>query len=98
MTPDPKDEMDEIEALLPWYAAGTLDARDAKRVDDALADRPELGHRDAIAGDDERLSGSNSVDHLCVVVAEFALGNGLGHPPTVASNATASYTRLAEHS
>ena len=43
MTPDPKDEMDEIEALLPWYAAGALDARDAKRVDEALAERPELG-------------------------------------------------------
>ena len=43
MTTDPEDEMDEIEALLPWYAAGTLDARNSKRVDDALARRPDLG-------------------------------------------------------
>ena len=43
------------------------------------SDRAELGHRDAIAGDDERLPGGNRVDHLCVVVAQFALGNGLGH-------------------
>lgn len=28
---------DELEALLPWYAAGTLNARDARRIEDALA-------------------------------------------------------------
>jgi anti-sigma factor RsiW len=52
MTPDPKDEMDEIEALLPWYAAGALDARDAKRVDEALADRPDLGASLALIHED----------------------------------------------
>jgi len=52
MTPDPDDEMDEIEALLPWYAAGTLDARDAKRVDDAVARRPELGASLAMVRED----------------------------------------------
>jgi hypothetical protein len=30
------DEPDEIEALLPWYAAGTLNVHDAHRVADAL--------------------------------------------------------------
>lgn len=30
------DEPEEIEALLPWYAAGTLDARETRRVEDAL--------------------------------------------------------------
>lgn len=30
------DEPEEIEALLPWYAAGTLSVRDARRVEDAL--------------------------------------------------------------
>jgi hypothetical protein len=30
------DGPEEIEALLPWYAAGTLDAHDARRVEDAL--------------------------------------------------------------
>ncbi len=30
------DEPEEIEALLPWYAAGTLDAHEARRVEDAL--------------------------------------------------------------
>jgi anti-sigma factor RsiW len=32
-----EQEPGEIEALLPWHAAGTLSARDSRRVDDALA-------------------------------------------------------------
>ena len=32
----------EIEMLLPWHAAGTLNARDVRRVDEALARDPEL--------------------------------------------------------
>jgi len=32
----------EIEMLLPWHAAGTLNSRDARRVDEALAGDPEL--------------------------------------------------------
>lgn len=35
-------EPGEIELLLPWYAAGTLNARDSKRVEDALAVDPDL--------------------------------------------------------
>jgi anti-sigma-K factor RskA len=42
MTRDRKEEVDAIEALLPWYAAGTLDPREAKRVEEALARRPDL--------------------------------------------------------
>ena len=42
MTTDRKEEIDAIEALLPWYAAGTLNPRDAKRVEEALARRPDL--------------------------------------------------------
>ena len=38
-------EPSEIELLLPWYAAGTLDRRDAARVEAALADDPELARR-----------------------------------------------------
>jgi hypothetical protein len=30
-------EPGEVEMLLPWHAAGTLNARDARRVDEALA-------------------------------------------------------------
>lgn len=37
-----EQEPNEIEALLPWHAAGTLSARDARRVEEALARDPEL--------------------------------------------------------
>jgi anti-sigma factor RsiW len=36
------DEVDEIEALLPWFASGALDPQEASRVEIALARRPEL--------------------------------------------------------
>ncbi|MGO9698837.1 MAG: anti-sigma factor family protein [Xanthobacteraceae bacterium] len=38
-------ERSEIEDLLPWHAAGTLDHRDMKRVEAALAEDPELARR-----------------------------------------------------
>ena len=38
-------EPSEIEMLLPWHAAGTLSARDARRVDEALARDPELARQ-----------------------------------------------------
>jgi hypothetical protein len=40
-----EQEPSEIELLLPWYAAGTLNARDIKRVEEALARDPELGRQ-----------------------------------------------------
>jgi anti-sigma-K factor RskA len=42
MTGNRKDDVDAIEALLPWYAAGALDPLEAKRVEEALARRPDL--------------------------------------------------------
>jgi len=39
------DEPGEIEMLLPWHAAGTLNARDARRVEEALARDPELARQ-----------------------------------------------------
>lgn len=38
----------DIEALLPWHAAGTLSRRDTQRVEDALAHDPELARRYAL--------------------------------------------------
>src|SRR5262249_7107175 len=38
-------ERHEIEALLPWHAAGTRSRRDADRVEQALADDCELARR-----------------------------------------------------
>lgn len=41
----PSGEPDEIEALLPWHAAGTLNARDSRRVEEALARDPDLARQ-----------------------------------------------------
>ncbi len=41
----PEQEPGEIEALLPWHAAGTLSARDARRVDEALARDADLARQ-----------------------------------------------------
>ena len=35
----------DIEELLPWHAAGTLSRRDTQRVEEALANDPELARR-----------------------------------------------------
>ena len=40
-----EQEPSEIEMLLPWHAAGTLNARDARRVNEALARDPELARQ-----------------------------------------------------
>ena len=38
----------DIEALLPWHAAGTLSARDTRRVEEALARDPSLAKQYAV--------------------------------------------------
>ena len=43
-----EQEPSEIEMLLPWHAAGTLNPRDARRVDEALARDPELARQYAV--------------------------------------------------
>jgi anti-sigma-K factor RskA len=45
MTTAKQSEPSEIELLLPWYAAGTLDARESQQVESALANDPELAAR-----------------------------------------------------
>lgn len=40
-----EQEPGEIELLLPWYAAGTLNARDMRRVEEALAQDPKLARQ-----------------------------------------------------
>lgn len=48
----PQSEPEELEALLPWHATGTLNARDARRVDDALARDPALAKQYAVIQDE----------------------------------------------
>jgi hypothetical protein len=47
-----KEMQSEIEALLPWHAAGTLSRGEAKRVEDALKRDPELARRYALVRDE----------------------------------------------
>ena len=47
-----QQEPGEIELLLPWHAAGTLNARDARRVEEALARDPELAKQYAVIRDE----------------------------------------------
>ena len=49
------DERREVEELLPWYAAGTLNRGEVRRVEDAIANDPELARtyqsvREELAG------------------------------------------------
>ncbi|HEX7789194.1 MAG TPA: hypothetical protein VF467_01550 [Afipia sp.] len=48
----PDREPTELEALLPFHAAGTLGLRDARRVDDALASDPDLERQYAVIQDE----------------------------------------------
>jgi len=43
-----EQEPSEIEMLLPWHAAGTLNARDSRKVDEALARDAELARQYAV--------------------------------------------------
>ena len=43
-----EQEPTEIELLLPWHAAGTLNPRDSRRVEEALARDPELARQYAV--------------------------------------------------
>lgn len=62
----PEDGPGDIEALLPWYAAGTLGARDMRRVGAALAQDPRLARHFAAIQDE--------------YVETIGLNEGLGAP------------------
>lgn len=64
-----QDEMQNptnIEELLPWHAAGTLDPREAEQVEAAMAGDPELLRRFQLAQDE--------------MMATVDLNEALGHP------------------
>lgn len=48
MTSNNLPEREDVETLLPWFAAGTLSRRDAARVEQALAHDDELSRRFAL--------------------------------------------------
>ena len=50
--PNADREPTELEALLPFHAAGTLNLRDARRVEEALARDPDLARQYAVIQDE----------------------------------------------
>jgi anti-sigma factor RsiW len=62
-----EQEPSEIELLLPWHATGTLSARDARRVEEALARDPELARQYAVIREE--------------YAATVHLNESLGSPP-----------------
>ena len=52
MTKIKASEREEIEALLPWHAAGTLSRREAQMVEQALASDPDLAAQYATVRED----------------------------------------------
>lgn len=51
----------------------------ARKGTPGSANRPQFGHRDAVAGDNGGLPQHHSVHHLRVIVAQLALSNDLRH-------------------
>ena len=66
-TYDQTPERQEIEALLPWHATGTLAERDAQRIEEALAQDRELSRRYALVREE--------------LAATVRLNDALGAPP-----------------
>lgn len=79
-------EPDDIEALLPWYAKGTLSAGDTRRVDAHLAAHPEARaaltliaeEMDETVGANERLGVPSAGAHGRLIDAIAAEGAGGG--------------------
>jgi len=64
--PEDIPEPTEIEALLPWHAAGTLDPAEKRMVEDAIARDPELARRYAAVREEFN--------------ADWQINEGLGAP------------------
>jgi len=96
-----RNEREEIEALLPWYVTGKLDAAEHRRVEQYLAEHPEMAPLVILAREesDETISSaeafggpsSASFDRLMTQVA-----NEARRSPTVLSNVTQGLERIAD--
>ena len=70
--PEEIPEPTELEALLPWHAAGTLDPSEKRMVEDAIARDPELARRYAAVREEFN--------------ADWQINEGLGAPSPRAMN------------
>jgi anti-sigma factor RsiW len=71
MTQGERPVDDDIELLLPWHAAGTLDPRDAERVERAIAENAEIARRYRLAL--EERAGTVHVNEALPVAAAGAM-------------------------
>jgi hypothetical protein len=102
-----QQEPGEIELLLPWHAAGTLNARDSRRVDEALARDPELARQYAVIPEEyaetidlnESLGAPSSARAMqklfAAIDAEPAQAQANRHPLDVAARFTTFFTNLS---
>lgn len=71
-----ENEASDVELLLPWHAAGTLNARDTLRVETALAGDPELARRYQLVreelGETIHLNETLGAPSACAMEALFA--------------------------
>jgi anti-sigma-K factor RskA len=85
---DKLNERDEIEALLPWYVTGSLDARERARVDRYVREHPEVQahlvlareESDATIASNQTIAapGSQTLDRLRASVAAAPRRRSLG--------------------
>src|SRR5712671_3929934 len=86
-----------IEMLLPWHAAGTLNARDARRVDEALARDPELARQYAVIREEyaETIHLNESLDAPSVRAMQKLFAAIDGEPARKPSLSLGLSTRIA---
>src|SRR6187549_2590489 len=92
------DEPSEIEMLLPWHAAGTLNARDARRVEEALARDPDLARQYAVIREEyaETISLNESLGAPSMRAMTKLFAAIDGEPARHPSTALKIYTRISE--
>lgn len=89
---------EEVEALLPWHAAGTLSTRDARRVDDALARDPKLARQYAVIQEEfaETIHLNESLGAPTSRAMQRLFAGIDAEPPRVPSVTSTFWARVAE--
>jgi anti-sigma factor RsiW len=95
MMSDELSERDEVEALLPWYVTGRLDARERARVERYVREHPEVQAHMALAREESDATvtaneaihapGREALDRLLASVA--AAPRPQPHPATIGQKA-----------
>jgi len=94
----PDREPGDIEMLLPWHAAGTLNTRDARRVDEAIARDPDLATQYLVIRDEyaETIHLNESLGAPSVRAMQKLFAAIDAEPERKASTSVALSVRIAE--